>query len=279
MITVGDLVEDGRRRLAGVLFAPPLREARLLAARVLDSSEAHILAHPESPVPAAKASAYERLLRRRLEGEPVAYLLGEKEFYGRSFFVDRRALIPRPETEHLVEAALPHLRDGARILDVGTGSGCIALTLALERPTVRVLATDRSAAALQVAARNRRRFGLEDRVRLLAADLLQPLRLDGVAVVLANLPYVDPAEAALLSPEVTRFEPATALFADAAGTGLLERLVAQAAVLDHGTRLLLELGMGQRKWLEERARASELELVAVHHDYARIARVAELRRR
>lgn len=278
MVTLGELLADARRRLSGAAFTPPLREASLLASRVLELSEAQILAHPESPVPPARAARYERLLRRRLSGEPVAYLLQEREFYGRPFYVDRRVLIPRPETEHLVEAALAHLRPGSTVLDVGTGSGCIALTLALERPRTTVVGTDRSLSALAVAAINRDRYALGERLRLLAADLLAPLLASDFSVVVANLPYVDPADASRLSPEIVHFEPAAALFSTATGTAALERLLVEASVLRPGTVLLLEIGMGQLPWLERTVHSSELELACVHDDYARIPRVAELRR-
>lgn len=279
MKTVGELVEDARRRLAGAAFAPAPREASLLAARVMERSEAYILAHPEGPVTAERARAYEDLLLRRLRGEPVAYLFSEKEFYGRPFYVDRRVLIPRPETEHLVEAALRHLGGSSRVLDVGTGSGCIAATLALEQPSIRVVATDRSPAALAVAAINLRRFQLAGRVDLLAADLFEPLHLGGFQVVVANLPYVDPGEADLLSPEIKEFEPPDALFPRERGTAALERLLQRGSDFDPGTRILLEIGAGQSTWLEERVRSTTLDLVAVQRDYARIPRVVELARR
>ena len=153
--TVQGLLVEARRRLAAAPFAPPAREAGLLLAHALGVSEAQVLARHDEDVPAAAADRFLALLERRLAGEPFAYLTGEREFYGRGFRVDRRVLIPRPETEHLVEAALAlPLPPGPRILDLGTGSGCLAVTLAAELPAATVVATDLSLAALAVARAN-----------------------------------------------------------------------------------------------------------------------------
>jgi UDP-N-acetylglucosamine 1-carboxyvinyltransferase len=176
---------------------------------VLGLSEAQVLARGRQPAGATAQRLFLALLERRLGGEPVAYLLGEREFYGRSFAVDRRVLVPRPETEHLVEAALAaRLPRSPRILDLGTGSGCLAVTLALELPAARLVATDLSPGALAVAAANVRRWGVEGRVGLAAADLFAGLDLAAFDLVVSNPPYIDRREAPTLSPEVVDFEPA-----------------------------------------------------------------------
>jgi release factor glutamine methyltransferase len=276
--TLDDLLADARRRLAAAPFAPSTREAALLLGHVLGWSEAQVLARGERPVPPAAARRFAVLLARRLRGEPVAYLTGEREFWGRSFHVDRRVLVPRPETEHLVEAALAApLPAAPRILDVGTGSGCLAVTLALELPGARVVACDVSPAALAVAAANVRRHGA--RVALVAADLWAPLDLAAFDLVVSNPPYVDPAAAAGLSPEVVDHEPAQALFAAESGRRELRRLVSGAAAgLAPGALLLLEVGHDQATIVGEHATASGLHLEGVTRDYAGIPRVVRLRR-
>ncbi|MCH7666859.1 MAG: HemK family protein methyltransferase [Acidobacteria bacterium] len=168
---VRELVENGRKQLLEAPFEVSSREAYLLLGHVLGLSEAQIMAHWDDEVSPEAESAFRGLLDRRLCGEPAAYLLGRREFYGRAFHVDRRVLIPRPDTEHLVEAALSlPLGKNPRILDLGTGSGCIAVTLALEHPGAAVVAVDNSIGALALAAKNARDLGAPN-VRLLASDL------------------------------------------------------------------------------------------------------------
>lgn len=276
-LKLGRVVEEARRRLAAAPFGPPGREALLLMGRVLGLSEAQVLARGERVLNAAEAARFEALLARRLTGEPFAYLTGEREFYGRPFAVDRRVLIPRPETEHLVEAALVlALPPAPRILDVGTGSGCIAVTLALEIPAARLVASDRSSGALAVAAANSRRHRVAGRVALLAADLYAGIDLGRFDLVVSNPPYVDPATAGELSPEVTGFEPHGALFAADQGAALLTDLIQGAARLRPGVSLLLEIGRGQLATVRHAAAAAGLTVAAVVDDYAGVPRVVRL---
>jgi len=277
-IPAGELLARARERLAAAPFAPPRREALLLLGHVLGLTEAQVLARPERAVPAAATTRFERLLERRLGGEPVAYLTGSREFYGRRFAVDERVLIPRPETEHLVEAALAApLPPRPRILDLGTGSGCLAVTLALELPGARVVATDASPAALAVAAGNARRLGAGG-VRCAAADRYAGLDLAAFDLVVANPPYIDPAEAASLSPEITRFEPPGALFAAERGEAMLAGLIAGAAGLPSGASLVLEIGRGLLATVERHAAPAVLHVTAVIDDYAGIPRAVRLER-
>jgi release factor glutamine methyltransferase len=187
-----------------------------------------VLAHPEWDVSAAREHAFRALVARRLAAEPVAYLTGEREFYGRTFRVDRRALIPRPETELLVDLGLAAVRrfGEARIVEVGTGSGAVAVSLALEA-AVAVVATDLSVAALTLARENANGLGARG-VRLVAADLLRGLR-GPFDVVLANLPYVPSGRQ--LPRDVVGYEPAVALFGGSRGTELIERLLEEARPL------------------------------------------------
>jgi release factor glutamine methyltransferase len=275
-VTAGQLLAEARPRLAATSFGAPPREAGLLLAHVLGISEAQILARPEREVRPAESERFRALLERRLTGEPVAYLTGEREFYGRVFRVDRRVLIPRPETEHIVEEALAlPLPPAPRILDVGTGSGCLAVTLALEIPGSRVIATDLSPGALAVASANARR--LEVPVSFLGLDLTRGLDLSRFDLVVSNPPYVDRAEAPLLSPEVCNFEPALALFAPGSGDSVLARLFAECAGLRSGVMLLVEIGYEQLDAARHHAEASGLLLTKVRRDYAGFDRTLILR--
>ncbi|MEP7011137.1 MAG: peptide chain release factor N(5)-glutamine methyltransferase [Acidobacteriota bacterium] len=278
MATIGELVREGRSRLAVAPFSPPPREAALLLGRVLGLSEAKVLARDERPVDPSDALRYQDWIERRAGGEPVAYLLGEREFYGRVFHVDPRVLIPRPETEHLIEQALASpLPPRPRILEVGAGSGCIAVTLACELPAARLIATDLSAGALAVAQGNAARLGAADRVALVRTDLFAGIAIEAIDLLVSNPPYVDRTEAAEMSPEVCNFEPHLALFPPGGG-GLetISRLLASAAGLRPGVRVLLEIGRGQIEAVESSARAAGFDPLEAQPDYAGIPRVAVL---
>lgn len=279
-MSIEELLREARLRLARVPFEPSSREATLLLTEVLGVSEARLYARNDEPVPEPDRRRFEALLERRLTGEPFAYLRGEREFYGRPFTVDPRVLIPRPETEHLVEAALAlELPQAPRVLDVGTGSGCIAVTLALEIPGARVTASDISLGALRVLQVNARRHGVRDRLHPLQADLTDALRLERFDLVVSNPPYVNPDEAGELSPEVVDFEPHAALFAADSGREVIERLLRAAATLRGGTPLLIEIGYDQAKWLRAVVDARrDLELRDIVRDYGGIPRTAVLRR-
>ena len=219
----------------------PERESTYLAALALGVDRSWILAHPEAPVPMDVAR---ELLVRRCRHEPMAYIKGEREFYGRMFRVGPGALIPRPETEALIERALAvGLPEEAEVLDLGTGSGCIAVTLALERPAWRVTAVDISAKALRWATENVARYAVE--VSLQQSDLAQGLVGRLFDLVVSNPPYValtDP-----LPTEVRDWEPASALFAGEFGLSLYARMARELALgIKPGGSLLLEHGATQR---------------------------------
>jgi release factor glutamine methyltransferase len=249
-------------------------------AHVLGSSEASVLAHTEDELDSEAAERFRELLERRLSGEPIAYIVGQREFYGRTFEVDRRVLIPRPETEHLIELALElELPPAPRILDLGTGSGCVAVTLACELPTARLTATDLSPAALAVAQANAHRHGVESRLRLVAGDLAKPLRLERFDLVVSNPPYVGLGEAPYLSIEVRDHEPATALFAPRAALSVIERLANELSGLRPGTVVAFEIGDGREEVVGELLAWSRLALTDSRSDYAGIPRVVVTRRR
>jgi release factor glutamine methyltransferase len=276
--TIRELLTSARVRLASTPFGAPPREAGLLLGQVLGLSEAQILARDRDEVPAAAVERFQELLERRLTGEPVAYLFGEREFYGRDFRVDSRVLIPRPETEHVIEAALAEpLPPRPWILDVGAGSGILAVTLALEIPEACAVTTDLSLGALAVAAGNARRLGA--RVLPVRTDLTAGLDLSRFDLVVSNPPYIDPADAPTLSPEVCNFEPSLALFAPGTGDSVLARLFALCAGLRSGVRLIVEIGYGQLDVARRHAEASALLLEETWPDYSGIPRVLTLRRR
>lgn len=282
--TLDQLLAEARPRLAATSFGAPTREAVLLLGRVLGLSEAQILAHGEREVPDEAAARFRGLLERRLAGEPTAYLFGEREFYGRAFRVDPRVLIPRPETEHLVEAALAApLPERPWILDVGAGSGILAVTLALEIPGARAVATDVSPGALAVTSANARRLGVRDRVFPVGADLARGLDLARFDLVVSNPPYIDPGDAPALSPEVYNFEPHVALFGPGSGDSLYARLFADVSERPDGLRsgvpLLVEIGYGQLDAVGRHAEASGLRVAGIRHDYAGIPRIVILERR
>ncbi|HKI05282.1 MAG TPA: peptide chain release factor N(5)-glutamine methyltransferase [Thermoanaerobaculia bacterium] len=280
MPTIAHLLAGARPRLAATPFGAPTREALLLLGHVLGLSEARLIARADDEVPPTSERRFRELLARRLTGEPVAYLLNEREFFGRPFYVDSRVLIPRPETEHVVEEALnATLPASPRILDVGTGSGCLAVTLALELPGSRIVATDISAGALAVAAKNARRLGAAERVALVRTDLSAGLDLSRFDLVVSNPPYVDRSEIPEISPEVCDFEPHLALFPPGAGDSILARLFARCAELRSGVGLIVEIGRGQLDAVRRHAEASGLEIAGVRDDYSGIPRVVVLQGR
>ena len=279
MATIGQLLAEARPLLAATPFGASTREARLLLGHVLDLSEGRVLAREEMAVPPEAERRFRDLLARRLAGEPVSYLTGEREFWGRPFHVDSRVLIPRPETEHLVEVALSlRLPEAPWILDVGTGSGILAITLALEIPSARMVAVDLSPGALTVAAGNARRLGAADRISFLGADLTAALDLRRFDLVVSNPPYVDRSEIPEISPEVLDFEPHLALFPPGAGDATLARLFSECTGLRSGIPLAVEIGRGQLDAVRRHAAASGLDIAEVREDYAGIPRTVLLRR-
>ena len=203
------------------------REAERIAELVLWRSRAWLIAHDDALVEDSDVERFDALVHKRAEGMPIAYLAGSREFYGREFRVNPTVLIPRPETEHLVEWALElDLTDNACVADVGTGSGCIVLTLAAERRQWRCAGTDISADALGVAAANRAQLGLEN-VELLQGDLLSPLAGQRLDLIVSNPPYVAAGDPHLAHGDV-RFEPAIALSDGADGLALIRALVGES---------------------------------------------------
>ncbi len=277
-MTVADWLRDAATRLldAGLdLDVGGARlEARVLAGHGLGVERAWLVAHDREPLTPTRRAALDTLLARRLAGEPVAYLLGEREFHGRPFQVGPDVLIPRPETEHLVEAALAAWPAEAVIdaLDIGTGSGAIAITLALERPAWRLDAVDLSAAALALARANAEHLGA--RVDFHVGDLYAPIGDRRFHLIVSNPPYIAEADPHLRRGD-PRFEPRQALAAGADGLDVIRRLVADApARLHAGGRLLIEHGHDQGPAVAALLLAAGFTEVDILPDLAGLDRIA-----
>ncbi len=222
------------------------REAEILMAHALQQDRTFLYTHDQDDLTESELSSIYQLLKRRLLGEPIAYLLGEKEFYGRSFKVTPAVLIPRPETEMVIDQALGLvLSKNAKVLDVGTGSGCIGLTLAAERPSWIVCISDASQDALSVCQHNRQAMNLTN-VVMHHGSLLTPWKDQTFDLIVANLPYVAPDDAHLTQGDL-RFEPKMALVADDQGQSLIRPLIATAPKhLNPGGHIILEHGYDQQ---------------------------------
>lgn len=254
-------------------------DAELLIASALGCKRLDLYLRFDQPLADPELARIRALVERRRKFEPVAYILGVREFYGRSFAVDNRVLIPRPETEGVIEAALallPPRAEGVRhrVLDVGTGSGIIAVTLACERPDLDVDAVELSPAAAEVARSNIARNNVSDRVTLFEGSLYRPVADRRYAIIASNPPYIETAEVDTLMPDVSKYEPRLALDGGPDGATVLRPLIAGArAMLVEGGSLLVEIGYGQGDLVRELARAAGFTSVEVQPDLARIERV------
>ncbi len=282
--TVSTALEDAARVLDAAGVETPRWEAQLLLAWTLKARREDLARAPERTLTAREQMIFDKAVSLRAERRPLPYITGEAWFYGRAFKINRAVLIPRPDTEDLARAALKAVKDirAPRLADIGTGSGCLAVTLALERPDAQLWATDLSLDALKTARKNVVRYGLADRVTLLPGDLLGPLppdvRLDAVV---SNPPYITVAEVPHLQPEVQGYEPLLALSGngDAAGldgTALHRRLITESpAVLKPGGWLLLEVGLGQAETVATAAGAAGYAEVTILNDLSGIGRVVQ----
>ena len=304
-MTLADALAAAVPRLerAGVETALP--EARLLLAHVLDRDRSSLLAHPDAPLPEEARLAFEALLRRREAREPLPYLLDWWEFYGLRFEVSAAVLIPRPETELLVETALELLlgQESPRVCEVGTGSGCVSVALLRERRDARAVALDISPAALRVAARNAARHGVAERLELIESDCFAALQegdrtsgaaraegssgREGVArrgrqlfhAVVSNPPYVSEEEFDGLQREVREHEPRVALTPGGDGLGVIRRLLADAPrFLAPGGHLLFEIGFKQHEQVAALIDRNVWSLLDIRRDLQGIPRAVLLRR-
>ncbi len=257
-------------------------DAEVLLADLLGVDRVGVYLNFDRPLSPGEVADYRSRVRRRGKREPLQHIRGRQEFFARDFHVDRRVLVPRPETETVIEEALAVARGLARprILDVGTGSGAIAITLALEFPGAVVSATDVSADALAVARENATRLGVSDRVRFREGDLIEPFAGERFDLVASNPPYVATSEMAALEPEVREFEPRIALEGGADGLDLYRRLAGSlGAILEAGGACVVELGAEQRKCVEEIFAGGGFVAAGVRCDLAGIERVLTVRSR
>ena len=274
-------IAEGRRRLVAAGFAADTAafDADVLARHVLGWDSAQLLAHNREPAPDGFGSRFDAAIARRARREPVAFIVGTREFWGRDFAVTRATLVPRPETELIVEEALRILPSGSpTIVDIGTGTGCLAITLAAERRDARVFATDISHAALLVATANARTHEVADRVHFIQCDLAEALLIEADLVV-SNPPYVPQASAPTLASDVVSYEPATALFGGSDGLDVIERLFARVpARLARGAALIVEFGYGQEDCVRQAAEREGWTVRRMLHDLQGIARTVVLGR-
>jgi release factor glutamine methyltransferase len=248
-MTVHTALLQGVRLLEDASIAVPRLTAEVLLAHAIRRERVYLYAHPEQELQEVEWLHYGRYLHERLKGKPTQYITGRQEFYGREFRVTPDVLIPRPETEHVVEVALQIARRATRVLDVGTGSGALAITLQLETGA-EAWATDISPAAAAVAAGNARRVGAP--VNMVICDLMEGIAAAAMDLIVSNPPYVPLSQRQGLQREVRDWEPHVALFAGETGFELYDRIATDAPrVLRPGGWLIMELGFGSRDYVAD----------------------------
>lgn len=284
MSSIGEILQHDQIRLAhasGLSALDARFEVQLLLAQALQVNRAWLIAHGDEPPPSAAYAKYQDMLERRMQGEPIAYIFGEKEFYGISLHVTRDVLIPRPETELLVELVLEHIPADkpCRVLDLGTGSGAIAISLASLRPQAQIMAVDMSLAALQVAEANAQRLALSN-IQFIHSDWWQHIPATPLFdVIVSNPPYIAADDVHLRQGDL-RFEPTTALAAADAGLSDLRRIIDRAPhYLVPGGMLLLEHGYDQGAAVRNLLSEAGFEAVMTCRDLAGVERVGQGRQR
>ena len=271
-LAIAELIQQAQQRLSHSDSAR--LDAELLLAKVLDKPRSYLLTWPERQVSLEQQQQFEQLLSAREQGQPVAYLLGQREFWSLSLAVNDSTLIPRPETEHLVEAVLAlQLPKQARVVDLGCGTGAIALALKSERPQWQITAVERDARALALAQHNAEQLGLV--LEFCASDWFSALPVaQQFDVVVSNPPYIDAADPHLQQGDV-RFEPRSALVAEQHGLADLAQLIAQApSYLRSGGWLLLEHGWQQGAAVRQLFEQQGYKQVSSQHDYAKLERIS-----
>jgi release factor glutamine methyltransferase len=269
-------------RKAGVPEAR--REASGLLAHVIGRDRTFIIAHSEQKISPAQFETLQGYLERRARGEPLQYITGHQEFFGLDFEVTKDVLIPRPETELLVETALKLIGgpdEPARICDVGTGSGCVAIALLHERPLLRAVALDLSDAAVQVAKRNARRYSLDDRIAFIVSDSLAAIDIGPTFdLIVSNPPYVSEDALAGLQREVRDYEPRVALTPGIDGLAIIRRLLSESGnFLKSGGHLLIEIGFDQGAAVRRLIDQNAWQLLDIHQDLQGIPRTLALKKK
>ncbi len=276
---VSELLAETEAHLEGRNVQEAKAKTELMISHILKCRRLEVYLRREETVPRPAVERLEGFVGRLLEGEPLQYVLGETVFMGHPFKVDRRALIPRPETELLVEAVLKHeglwRKERPRVADIGTGSGCIAISLTMASPRAKFYAVDISPAALDLARENARSLGVEDRIDFIHGSLLDPLEPDSLDAVVSNPPYVAAAEYNRLPREIHDHEPPMALEGGPDGLSVISRLVQQAATrLKSGGILLMEIGEDQAARVRDLMEAAGFFNVEIIRDLAGQDRIA-----
>jgi len=275
--SIADTLDAAAARLARAGVDPARFEAEFLLARLLGTDRGGLFLRRGDALDPEVAERFAGWLVRREGREPLQHITGRQEFHGLEFLCDRRALVPRPETEGLCDAAFELLPPGAaRVADLGSGSGCIAVTLAVKRPDLRLHALDRSPAAIELGRENARRHAVSERIEWVVGDMTSPPSSWSASMdaVVSNPPYVTEAEWGRLEPEVRDHDPREALVAGPSGLEVYEALVAPAAaLLRPGGALILELGCGQAASVRSIVGAAPFETIEVRPDLRGIPRV------
>jgi release factor glutamine methyltransferase len=261
----------------------PRLEAQILLAHILGCKKIDLYVRSDDEPTDQQRNAFKALIKKRVDGCPVAYLVGQREFYRLSFDVNPAVLIPRPETEFVVMECLRALKmkESPRVLDVGTGSGCIALSIAQQHATARLTATDISGEALNVARANAAKHGLSERIRFIEGDLLSPVEGERFDAIASNPPYVSENEMASLAKDVRDFEPHLALAGGADGMALYRRLIAAVPRnLEDGGYIILEIGATQERAVRELIENQQcFESIATRLDSQKLPRVVSAQKK
>lgn len=281
--SISEAILEATKTLRAAGLSEPRREAGSLLASVLGRNQTFLITHPEVLLTAEEFVRFRQEVERRAGGEPLQYITGRQEFFGLDFEVTQDALIPRPETELLVETALGLLEDSGAsqfICDVGTGTGCIPISLLHKRPEARAIATDISPAAVSLASRNASRNEVDKRISLVVADCFGAFQeRPSFDLIVSNPPYIADREWASLQREVREHEPRLALSSGSEGLNMIRRLILEApAFLRVGGHLLIEIGYDQRDAVEQLIYPRIWNLVAIHKDLQGIPRTVVLRR-
>ena len=268
-LSIGGAIREGAQRLAAAGVIEPRREAGSVLAHVLGRDRSFIIAHADDPLTAEQREALQMLIERRTVGEPLQYIIGQQEFFKLDFEVTPDVLIPRPETELIVETSLELLKTDPKpyFADIGTGSGCIAISILHELPEAHALATDFSRAALRVALRNAERHHVSDRLALFESDCFSDLDAnESFTLITSNPPYVSADELKSIQREV-RFEPRAALAAGSDGLSVIRRLLSEARpFLRGGGYLVFEIGFGQSEAVEQLVDRGVWKLLEIRKD-------------
>ena len=287
-MTLAEAINNAATRFTAAGIGTPRLDAEVLLRHALNRDRAWLLAHIHDRLDEELHGIFEQAVERRAKREPLQYITGKQEFWGLEFVVSPEVLIPRPETELIIETVLNSLHDrdkACTLVDLCTGSGCIAVVLASELPMARVIATDKSPGALAVARENASSHDVLDRILFIEGDLTAPMEsldINGqVDIIVSNPPYVRSSDYAALQPEVKDYEPALALFGGPEGTDVHQRIInAAARYLKSNGLLIMEMGIGQAETLannlKEDGRYRSLEIL---RDLARIERVIAARRK